>query len=309
MLRPMDIVALARATSFSLLPNGQDLYTYTRWWRQIFHNKKWTDLNRHIKVIGKDLIRLISAIHRWDYFDTSAIKLLIIILEESFASINEDRESLASINEDGESLATINEDGEPFASVNEDHAATRSLVDTARKALLLESIDMSYMWSSNENAVPERDVQVCVSFMSSPSLTYIDLYFLWAQALLEPIEAAQPFNMDEPFLYPNLDGTLAPLRQIELPDGAMRSEDSIYCPGDIWFKAWHTDSLSNSSISQAITRPDIQTDPRWPTGFPREGIVRLLVQQEGHLLLPLWSSAARELWLQLLAIKPRFAEW
>ena len=275
MLRPMDIVAVARATSFSLLPPEQDLYTYTRWWRQIFDNKTWADPNRRIKVIGKDLIRLISAIDEWDYFDTSEIKLLLIIQEE------------------------------PFASIQEDDAA-RLLVDTAWKALLLGSIDMSYMWSSHEFAVPERDVQVCVCFMTSPSLAYVDLYFLWAQALLEPMEAMQPLNMNEPFLYPNLDGSFTPLREIELPGGAMRSEDSIYCPGDRWFKAWYTDSLSNSSISQAITRPDIQSQSRWPTEFPGEGIVRLLVQQEGPLLLPALSSPARELWVRLLAIQPTF---
>lgn len=264
MLRPMEIVALGIATSFSLRPSKKDLYRYTRWWRQTFRKNILADQNRHIKVIGKDLNRLTSAIRRWDYFDPTAIKLLVFVRVEPDDLIHR-----------GDSL--------------------------------IQSIDVSYICGTDQCYVPEQDVQVCVCVMSNPSLAYIDLYFLWARALLETIEAVQPLNMVDPFLYPNPDGkTFAPLEHIELPAGAMRSKDPIYAPGDTWFKTWHADLFSNYSVCQAVTRPEIQIDHGVAPSFPMGGILRLLVQTNGHLLIPHWTSDTRDQWRQQLAAPPVF---
>jgi hypothetical protein len=275
MLRPMDFVSLVRATNFYILLTHQDQPIYTRWWRQIFCNMRWASRNTHTTIIGKDLIRLISALHRWEYFDASEIKLLVVVREKS-------------------SSPTIRE-GE--------------VDDEARKGLK-GSIDTSYMWAVNEYAIPERQVQMCVLFLTEPSLAYVDLYFLWSQALLEPIQAMQPL-LPGSLVYPNPDRTFSPLRQIQLPIGAMRgTERAIHLQRDQWFRAWFTKApLSNSSTNETITRPDVQVDSRPPTEFRTRCIVRLLVQQDGSLLIPTMPSAARVSWFMFLALQPTFVEW
>jgi hypothetical protein len=274
MLRPMDFVSLTRATNFNMLLNHQDQYTYTRWWRQIFCNMRWASRNTLTTIIGKDLIRLISALHKWEYFDASKIKLLAVVRRKSSSS-------------------TIRE-GE---------------VDDEAWKELGGSIDASYMWGVNQYCIPERQVQMCLLFLTESSLAYVDLYFLWSQALLEPIQAMQPLVFGS-LVYPNPGGTFSPLREIQVPIGAMRAtEQAIHLQRDQWFMAWFTKApLLNCSINETITRPDVQVDSQPPTEFRTSCIVRLLVQQDGTLLIPTMPSAARESWFMFLALQPTFTE-
>ena len=62
-LRPTDIISLARATMFCLQPRGRQMYIYIYWWRQTFDNIKFVESNS-IYCFGKDIILLKSAIKR-----------------------------------------------------------------------------------------------------------------------------------------------------------------------------------------------------------------------------------------------------
>jgi hypothetical protein len=80
MLRPTDIIPLARATMFSLRPTQQQINTYMRWWRQTFYNIKFVKKNA-IYCLGSDLFLLKTAIQRWNYIEANKIKLLVIVKE------------------------------------------------------------------------------------------------------------------------------------------------------------------------------------------------------------------------------------
>ena len=80
MLRPLDIISLARATNFCNQPPAKERHIYMLWWRQLFCHIKWIELaRRDVFVVGPDLIRLQDAIKMWHYFDGSEIKLLVLI--------------------------------------------------------------------------------------------------------------------------------------------------------------------------------------------------------------------------------------
>jgi hypothetical protein len=75
MLRPTDIISLARATMFCLRPIEQQINIYMQWWRQAFYNIKF--VKKHaVLVFGKDIDLLKTAIQRWDYIEANKIKLL-----------------------------------------------------------------------------------------------------------------------------------------------------------------------------------------------------------------------------------------
>lgn len=86
MLRPTDIISLARATVFCLRPTEQQVNIYMQWWRQTFYNIKFVERNS-IYCFGKDLTLLKSATHRWDYIEANKIKLLLLVKETT--SLNE----------------------------------------------------------------------------------------------------------------------------------------------------------------------------------------------------------------------------
>ena len=80
MLRPLDIISLARATNFCNQPPAKERHIYMLWWRQLFYHIKWIELaRRDVFVVGPDLIRLQDAIKMWHYFDGSEIKLLVFV--------------------------------------------------------------------------------------------------------------------------------------------------------------------------------------------------------------------------------------
>ena len=82
MLRPMDFVSLAIVTKFRVQPTNEQMRFYMKWQRQTFYDIKWVEKNgREIVVIGKDLVWLNCTIKRQDYFDTTKIKLLVIVKE------------------------------------------------------------------------------------------------------------------------------------------------------------------------------------------------------------------------------------
>ena len=89
MLRPTDIISLARATMFCLRPIGRQMYIYMQWWRQTFDNIKFVESNS-IYCFGKDIILLKSAIKRWDYIEANKVELLkLLVLVKESASLNE----------------------------------------------------------------------------------------------------------------------------------------------------------------------------------------------------------------------------
>ena len=158
MLRPMDIVSLARATQFRLQPTEAQRI-FMAWWRQLFQNMKWIDKFPNITippylgherfdtcpivVIGKDLKRLNYAITKWDYFDVKEIRLLVVVYDRHL----------------------------------------RVGWDNAIRALL-ESIETSYMWGNNKLQVQVRAdlVQTCVIFNEH---SFVDLCRSWEKSLLE----------------------------------------------------------------------------------------------------------------------------
>jgi hypothetical protein len=80
MLRPTDIISLARATMFCLRPIKQQINIYMQWWRQVFYNIKF--VKKHaVLVFGKDIDLLQTAIQRWDYIEANKIKLLVPVKE------------------------------------------------------------------------------------------------------------------------------------------------------------------------------------------------------------------------------------
>jgi len=84
MLRPMDIVAIRKATGLQL--TGMETNRYMVWWRQLFLDMKWADrltlYHCTVTLIGNDLGRLNEAIRSMDYtFDASHLKILVVIRE------------------------------------------------------------------------------------------------------------------------------------------------------------------------------------------------------------------------------------
>ena len=81
-LRPMEILALVRATFFCFRLTERELVVYMEWWRQAFYTIGFVERNPStILVFSKDVLRLKSTLKRWDYFDITQIKLLVIVDE------------------------------------------------------------------------------------------------------------------------------------------------------------------------------------------------------------------------------------
>jgi hypothetical protein len=155
MLRPMDIVSLARATQFRLKPTQAHCMA---WWRQVFYNMNWIDkfpnisIPAHlddygfdtcpIMVIGKDLNRLNCAITKWHYFDAKDIRLLVVVYGQVQVGWDD---------------------------------AVRALV---------ASIETSYVWGRNKLQVQVRAdlVQTCVLLNG---YSFFDLCRSWEKSLLE----------------------------------------------------------------------------------------------------------------------------
>ena len=82
MLRPMEILVLVRATFFCVRLTELELQVFMKWWRQAFYTVGFAEHNPStVIVFGKDIFRLKSALERWDYFDITQIKLLLIVDE------------------------------------------------------------------------------------------------------------------------------------------------------------------------------------------------------------------------------------
>ena len=80
MLRPLDIISLARATNFCNQPPAKERYIYILQWRQLFYHIKQIKLaRRDIFVVGLDLIQLQGTIKIQHYFNGLEIKLLVLI--------------------------------------------------------------------------------------------------------------------------------------------------------------------------------------------------------------------------------------
>jgi hypothetical protein len=79
MLRPLDIISLARATTFCIRPTVKERQIFMTPWRQVFCHTRWTEpAGREVMVIGNDLAQLQEAIRLWSYFDGSEMKLLVL---------------------------------------------------------------------------------------------------------------------------------------------------------------------------------------------------------------------------------------
>lgn len=83
-LRPLDIISLARATVFCLKPSEDDRLSYLIWWRQILYDKKWVEQpGIEAIVVGIDLHSLHDALQFWEYFDMRRIRVLLLVKEEN----------------------------------------------------------------------------------------------------------------------------------------------------------------------------------------------------------------------------------
>jgi hypothetical protein len=78
MLKPMEILALIRATFFCVRLTNSELKVFMTWWRQAFNTVKFANT---VLVLGKDIFRLKYALKKWIYFDVTQIKLLVIVDE------------------------------------------------------------------------------------------------------------------------------------------------------------------------------------------------------------------------------------
>lgn len=84
MLRPLDIISLARATFFCVQPGEDDRLSYLIWWRQILYSKTWVEQpGIEAVVVGKDLHTLHYALQVWGYFDLRTIRVLLLVKEET----------------------------------------------------------------------------------------------------------------------------------------------------------------------------------------------------------------------------------
>ena len=88
MLRPTDILSLAKATMLCLRPTRRQMNKYMSWWRQTFYNIAFVR-NNAIYVVGKDLDVLRTAIMKWNYVEADKVKLLIGVWEPRTMPQNE----------------------------------------------------------------------------------------------------------------------------------------------------------------------------------------------------------------------------
>lgn len=80
-LRPMEIVALSRATFFRIKPSAQQAEIYMKWWREIFWNVDWIrETGDNVTFIGKHITRVHEGLRKWQYIQTGKMKVLVIVL-------------------------------------------------------------------------------------------------------------------------------------------------------------------------------------------------------------------------------------
>ncbi|KAH6666360.1 hypothetical protein B0J14DRAFT_659983 [Halenospora varia] len=164
MLRPMDIVSLALATSFRVRPPRGQIQFYMKWWKQVFYDMRWVEHNgSKITIIGRDLARLKNSLKTWTY-DSQATFLLVVVQETLL---------------------------------------TEGTRDDRRQGLV-QSIDtdIPYAWTSTEHQVRafEEPIQMCVFFLENN--LFIDLDWTWLYKLLEQIEP--PAKWHSPWYLPDI---------------------------------------------------------------------------------------------------------
>jgi hypothetical protein len=251
MLRPMDIVSLARATNFNLRPSRLEM-KYMEWWRQIFHDTGWVEQNEsRITIIGKDLIRLKNAIARWDYFDATEIKLLVVVQE------------------------TLPRDGR-----REARSALLTSIDTSYMA----GINQRQIYHFHI-------VQTIIIFYEGGEFHNnwcIDSAFRSSKSLLEPIDPIAPVYREGARWYPNTDGTFSPLRHVAWNDTPLGVADRAVFPlNDPWYKAWYARlSLPGFIIESTVTHADytIYAYPRFYY-FPA-GNMRITLLEDCSIIVP-----------------------
>jgi hypothetical protein len=257
-LRPMDIVSLAIATMFLVRPRDDQRTFYMKWWRQIFYNMKWVgNIRREIVIIGKGLAELNSAIQRWDYFDTTKMKLLVIEKE----TIRLPRR------------------------------------DEARRALLasIETHYMWGVnrYQVRISRYCGRDIQICVIFFNNDlvpnpdvytrTAMYADLSFSWGRSLLEEIPARQRIIENGDHRHLNSDGTTSPYPTRGIVLGTRYEREYAPLLGPWFWTSYANLSLMDFRIAQTSTRTDytIATHAR----FRFHGYMRLAVKN-GNIVLP-----------------------
>jgi hypothetical protein len=250
MLRPMDIVSLARATIFRVRPAKEEV-DYMKWWRQTFYDMKWVEKNRReIVVISKDLVRLNDAIKTWEYFDTTEMKLLVMV-----------KETLP----DGERKE-----------------ARRALITSIDTPLMWNINTYQVSFSRHQGQV----IQTCVIFYNEHiyrHTIYADLSFSWGRSLLEEIPRREPIIVDREHYHQNPDGSISRYPEIGWVPGTRWEHDQPHWRAP-WFRASYINlRLPNFRIEQSSTRTDwtIATDP----GYEFRGYMRLAVK-DGSVLVP-----------------------
>jgi hypothetical protein len=249
MLRPMDIVSLAIATKFHVRPTNEQMRFYMKWWRQVFYDMEWVEKNgREIVVISKDLVRLNCAIKRWDYFDITKMRLLVMVKET--------------------------------LPVGERDIARRALIASVDTPYMW-SIN-TYQVRANRH----RDIQTCVIFCNEERYhhnMYADLSFSWGRSLLEEIPAREPIIVDREHYNQNPDGTISRYPDIGFVPGTIWERDRPHLRAP-WFRASYINlRLPNFGIKQSSTRTDytIATHEE----FEFRGYMRLAVK-DGSVVVP-----------------------
>ena len=219
---------------------------------------KWVEKNgREIVLVSKDLVRLSCAIKRWDYFDTTKIKLLVMV-----------KETLADCQR---------------------HEARDALIASVDMPYMWAV----NTYQVRVNRYPERDIQMCVTFYNDGGyypITYADLSFSWATSLLEEIPSREPIVMDGRHYNQNPDGSISRYREVGYVSGTIYHDHRLLenerpHPRSPWFSTTYINlRLPNFRIEQSSTRTDLYIDTD-PHQYEFRGYVRLAVKN-GSVLIP-----------------------
>ena len=273
-LRPMDIISLAIATTFRIQPTKRQKQIYMKWWRQIFYNMKWVEQNeRRVTIIGKDLAKFKDAMQKWHYFNIKELKLLVVIGRTPTAE-----------------LRLLFQSGFRGLDLEKDQgqiAITESV-----------DVDISYGWA-NKNEIKDCPAQICILFRPQ-SHNYVDLYDFSAQQLLQPVRGRAPIQHQGVAYHLNADEAFSPLSIINTPPGTQRIISTS--PANPWFKTWYSNlQRLDFRIEASITRIDfvISDNQFWDIPFDIDNIARFSIAENGSLIIPIIPENLRQSLLTL----------
>jgi hypothetical protein len=254
MLRPMDIVSLAIATQGIVQPRKEQVPFYMKWWRQIFYNIKWFDNTRRIVIIGQDLVRLDYAIKTFRYFDTTKMKLLVMV-----------REILLRDQTDEARWAFVASLDTPYM-----WQAAWKRTTTGYQAPVL----LTWYWGQMTCVIFYNDYCLCA-----------DLPFSWGRNLLEEIPVREPIIVDGDHYNQHPDGSISRYPDVGHIVGLIpvRPQPNLQAP---WFRVAYINMRLPNRIEQSSTRTD------YTNGFhPLLGYMRIAIRN-GSVIVPIVRAEA-----------------